>query len=220
MRIRSARFARDRSPTLHGSTWMTFPACSIWTLAWTSGVISMSPPVAGNLSAAVARRAGESAASTAMNQSRAPTCDVPSRVVVQRIASSPFPRMDIERLTPVILPPRNADGAKGHDFSVFSHGAARRATNRRGHRAARRILRRMRAPGPARIGPVFPEQESQMRNRFVAVMSILGALVAVVWLAAVPLSGQASSSRTNGGGDTKTYVVKKTPWGDPDRQGT
>ena len=59
-----------------------------------------------------------------------------------------------------------------------------------------------------------------MRNRFVAVMSMLGALVAMVWLAAVPLAGQASSSGTNGTGDTKTYVVKKTPWGDPNLQGT
>src|SRR3989441_964515 len=59
-----------------------------------------------------------------------------------------------------------------------------------------------------------------MRNRFVAVMSMLGALVAMVWLAAVPLAGQASSSGTNGAGDTRTYIVKKTPWGDPDLQGT
>jgi len=59
-----------------------------------------------------------------------------------------------------------------------------------------------------------------MRNGFVAGVSLLGALVAMVWLASVPLAGQASSPRTNAAGDTKTYVAKKTAWGDPDLQGT
>jgi hypothetical protein len=51
--MRSAGFNFDRSPALHGSTWMTLPPCSICTLECMSGVISIFPPVAGYVSAAM-----------------------------------------------------------------------------------------------------------------------------------------------------------------------
>jgi hypothetical protein len=58
-----------------------------------------------------------------------------------------------------------------------------------------------------------------MSNRFVARVSVLAAVVAIASLAAVPLAGQAQSSRTSASGDTKTRPVPKTAWGDPDLQG-
>ena len=49
-RIRSAGFVREGLPKVHGSTWITFPACSICRLEWSTGVIRMGPPSAGMLS--------------------------------------------------------------------------------------------------------------------------------------------------------------------------
>ena len=48
-RIRSAGFARDRSPAIQGSTCTTVPECSTCTLACKMGVMTMSPPSAGTL---------------------------------------------------------------------------------------------------------------------------------------------------------------------------
>src|SRR5437867_7180680 len=47
IRIRSAGFARPRSPRLQGSTWITLPACSICTLEWMIGVIVCAAHSAG-----------------------------------------------------------------------------------------------------------------------------------------------------------------------------
>ena len=58
-----------------------------------------------------------------------------------------------------------------------------------------------------------------MRHRFVASASMLAALVGVVLLAGVSVAGQAPSSEGKKKAEAKTSAAR-TPWGDPDLQGT
>jgi hypothetical protein len=58
-----------------------------------------------------------------------------------------------------------------------------------------------------------------MRHRFVAGVSVLAALIAVMSLPAVPLGGQAVSPAADAKGTSRKGTAPRTPWGDPDLQG-
>src|SRR5262245_21370676 len=59
-----------------------------------------------------------------------------------------------------------------------------------------------------------------MRQRYLASLGSLAALLALITLAAVLMGGQAPPSTVKPTPAQKAGSVPKTPWGDPDLQGT
>jgi len=58
-----------------------------------------------------------------------------------------------------------------------------------------------------------------MRHRCLAIMGVLAVVIAVVWLAPVPVAGQAPTAAAKTTGAVKTGTPLRTPWGEPDLQG-
>ena len=60
-----------------------------------------------------------------------------------------------------------------------------------------------------------------MRHRFIASMSVLAVVIALVSLVTIPLAGQGPTAawKAKTTAATKTWTPPRTPWGDPDVQG-
>jgi len=58
-----------------------------------------------------------------------------------------------------------------------------------------------------------------MTHRFLVSVGVVTALMTIVLLAVIPVSGQGSSAGTNTNGAAKSYTPPRTPDGQPDLQG-